>query len=59
MTRFFKGGRDGGREGGREGGSVPMLQVSLCLRFLNMEKIVHRSAKVSLDHRVSPRGTVP
>ena len=26
----------------------------ICLRFINMERIVHRSEKVFLDHRVSP-----
>ena len=39
--------------------SVPTWQVSLRHRFLNMGKIGHRSEKVSPDHRLSPRHSVP
>ena len=39
--------------------SVPTWQVSLHHRVLNMGKIGHRSEKVSPDHRVSPRCSVP
>ena len=39
--------------------SVPTWQVSLHHRFFNMGKIGHRSEKVSPDHRVSPRRSVP
>ena len=41
------------------GENVPIWQVSLHHRFLNMEKIGHHSEKMCPDHRVSSHWSVP